>query len=76
MTSSLPPNWPTIEGKPLTEYDIGLRVLYQPYRDGPFQEGTISSFREDGGIFVRFNGPTGERTPSTKLFWPTQETTA
>lgn len=66
-----------IQGKTLTPDDIGRKVIYHArYRDSYFQqelqeEGILSSYREDGAIFVRFNGPDGARCPPERLSWAT-----
>lgn len=57
-----------IEGKELTDEDIGRRVSYHdPYK--PTEIGVLSSFRDDGAIWVRFKGPTGERCDPESLRW-------
>lgn len=61
-------NSPEIEGKRLDESDIGRLIIYKdPY--GSDEIGVLSSFREDGTIFVRFKGPNGENSPPDRLHW-------
>lgn len=64
---------PMIQGKPLSEIDIGCHITYVPNhaKDDPkqWERGTLSSFREDGAIFVKFKGPNGERCDSENLRW-------
>lgn len=59
---------PTIQGKELTRQDIGRKVCYTAPH-GAVEFGEISSFRDDGSIFVRFKGPNGERCPADRLSW-------
>lgn len=59
---------PMIQGKILTEDDLGRNVTYNP-RFGKREFGKLSSFREDGAIFVRFKGPNGERCDPEDLIW-------
>ncbi len=59
---------PKIQGKELTQEDIGRQVTFT-YPHGERCYGVLSSFREDGAIFVRFNGPTGERCDAERLSW-------
>jgi hypothetical protein len=57
----------SIEQKVLDETDIGRGVIYN---NGYGKEyGKLSSFREDGAIFVRFLGPNGERCNPESLKW-------
>lgn len=62
-----------IDPKTLTESDIGRHVIYKPlnFRDDPtrWEYGVLSSFREDGAIFVRFKGPNGERCNPEDIWW-------
>jgi hypothetical protein len=62
-----------IDVKTLTPEDIGRHVIYKPFyfRDSPsdWERGVISSYREDGAVFVRFKGPNGERCSPEDLFW-------
>lgn len=62
-----------IDPKTLTLDDLGRHVVYKPFyfRDDPtrWENGVISSYREDGTIFVRFKGPNGERCNSQDLWW-------
>ena len=62
-----------IDPKKLTQDDIGRHVIYKPFyfRDDParWEYGVLSSFREDGAIFVRFKGPNGERCSPQDLWW-------
>lgn len=71
---------PQIEGQTLTETDIGRHVIYVPNhapRDPKqWEHGILSSFREDGAIWVRFKGPTGERCDPHQLRWGTIKATA
>jgi hypothetical protein len=64
---------PSIQGEPLSQADIGRKVTYVPNhaKDNPalWEHGELSSFREDGAIFVRFKGPTGERCDPENLRW-------
>lgn len=57
----------------LTEEDVGRKVLYKPFyfRDDPsrWEVGTLSSFRDNGRVFVKFKGPTGEACNAMDLFW-------
>lgn len=64
---------PRIEGKVLMQSDIGRHVVYVAL-DGERQPGVLSSFREDGAIFVRFKGQTGERCSPEQLRWVFGET--
>ena len=59
---------PRIQGKILEDADIGRWVTYTPSH-GAKERGTISSFRDDGAIFVRFKGPQGERCDPETLAW-------
>lgn len=61
-------SWPKIEGKPLDEADIGRWVTYTTPH-GEKQRGSLSSYRPDGSIFVRFSGPGGERCDPRQLTW-------
>jgi len=62
-----------IEGQVLVETDLGRNVVYVPMhaKDDPkqWEHGKLSSYREDGAIFVRFKGPTGERCNPEDLRW-------
>lgn len=62
-----------IEGIRLTEEDLGRKVTYVPNHalDRPllWEHGELSSFRDDGAIFVRFKGPCGERCEPDNLRW-------
>jgi hypothetical protein len=69
---------PKIQGRELTESDIGSNVTYKPNhaKDDPSQweHGKLSSFRYEqdrveGTIFVRFKGPNGERCNPENLVW-------
>lgn len=57
-----------IEVKDLNPWDIGRKVSYRP-RESGWEFGVLSSVREDGAIFVKFKGPTGERCEPKNLFW-------
>jgi hypothetical protein len=59
-----------IQGKTLTPDDIGRQIRYRDPH-GPTEIGLLSSYREDGAIFVRFKGPNGERCPPERLSWAT-----
>jgi hypothetical protein len=59
---------PKIQGKHLEQSDVGRWVTYTPSH-GAKERGTLSSFREDGAIFVRFKGPQGERCDADALSW-------
>jgi hypothetical protein len=59
---------PLIQGKLLEPTDIGRNVTYTTSH-GDKHFGQLSSYRDDGAIFVRFNGPRGERCPAEKLTW-------
>lgn len=63
-----------IEGKKITDDDIGRRVTYIPNhaKDDPkqWEHGVLSSFNDSAGaIFVRFKGPQGERCSQENLTW-------
>ena len=64
---------PAIEGQVLTDDDLGRNVTFIPNhaKDDPTQweRGRLSSFGDDGAIFVRFKGPNGERCGSENLRW-------
>lgn len=60
---------PEIDGKPLEPSDLGREVIYRAPR-GEFRKGVLASYTPAGGVWVRFNGPTGERTPAALLLWP------
>lgn len=67
--TQIPNTWPVVEGRYLTEEDISREIIYlNP--NGDQENGRLSSFREDGSVFVRFLGPTGERCPAASLRWP------
>lgn len=63
-----------IEGKEVTNEDIGSPVTYiPPHADGDIthpdvEKGIISSFNEHA-LFVRFQSATGANTPSKNLVW-------
>lgn len=59
---------PCIEGKPLTPDDLERNVTFT-YRHGRRVFGKLSSYREDGAIFVRFAGPGGELCDAELLTW-------
>lgn len=65
-----------INPKTLTLDDIGRVVIYKPphFIDEPsmWEWGVLSSFRDDGAIFVRFKGPTGERCSPEDLWWESE----
>jgi len=63
------PRWATIQHVPLTANHLGLRVHYQPYPNAPMELGILSSFTDSGTIYVRFQGPQGERCPPSTLTW-------
>lgn len=62
-----------IDPKTLTEADIGRVVIFKPFEslDDPscWEYGSLSSYREDGAIFVRFRGPNGERCSPDSIYW-------
>lgn len=62
-----------IQDKALTDDDIGRHVIYIPNHapDDPkqWEHGVLSSFREDGAIFVRFKSANGERCEPHNLRW-------
>lgn len=63
-----------IQGKKITEDDIGRRVTYIPNHakddPGQWERGVLSSFNDsNGGVWVRFKGPTGERCNTENLIW-------
>lgn len=60
---------PRIQAKTLTPEDIGRPVVYRDPGSRRVEQGVLSSFREDGEIFVRFKGPGGERCPPERLSW-------
>lgn len=65
---------PIIQGRKVTDDDIGCWITYVPdhAKDDPsrgWERGILSSFREDGAIFVRFKGPNGERCNAEDLRW-------
>lgn len=64
---------PKIEDKELEPSDVGRWVIYIPNHaaENPMQweRGKLSSFRDDGAIFVRFKGPNGERCDPGNLRW-------
>lgn len=59
---------PMIDGKPLDPSDIGRRVIYTSSH-GERERGVLSSYRDDGAVFVRFKGPHGERCQAGRLTW-------
>ena len=61
-------NTPQIESKELTPDDIGRNVTFT-YAHGERVFGKLSSYREDGAIFVRFKGPNGELCDAEALSW-------
>jgi hypothetical protein len=58
-----------------TALDLGRKVVYRSHRNAEPEEGEISSLAKQGGqidprfVFVRFRGPNGELTPTSKLEW-------
>lgn len=54
---------------PPTQADLGRRAIYRP--DAEPEEGVISSLvkLQPTFVFVRFRGPTGELTHTSKLEW-------
>ncbi len=69
----LKPKWAMIQGKALDATDIGRKVAYQAFPNAPYEIGVLSSFRDNGAIYVRFNGPQGERCPPNTLSWRDDE---
>jgi len=59
---------PKIEGKELSDDDLGREVWYISYAAAEPELGVISSV-QNGAVFVRFHGPNGERCPPDKLRW-------
>jgi hypothetical protein len=57
-----------IGGRALKPSDIGCNVTYVP-KYGQREHGKLSSYRDDGAIFVRFKGPGGERCNPEDLEW-------
>jgi len=66
--AALTKSWPRIEGKLLEPSDVGRNVTYT-HLHGERDFGKLSSYREDGAIFVRFKGPNGERCDPEQLSW-------
>ncbi len=64
---------PAIEGIELRHEDLGRKIVYVPNHapEDPtqWQHGVLSSYRDNGAIFVRFKGPTGERCEPENLRW-------
>jgi hypothetical protein len=64
---------PQIEGQEVTEQDIARAVTYVPNhaKDDATQweNGWLSSYRDDGGIWIRFKGPNGEKCDADNLRW-------
>lgn len=62
-----------IEGIELQPEDIGRKITYVPNHanDRPllWERGELTSFREDGAIFVKFKGACGERCEPENLRW-------
>lgn len=64
----------SIEGREVTQEDIGSPVTYIPRHCGgdashpDAEQGTISSFTEHA-LFVRFRSATGANTPPDLLVW-------
>lgn len=56
-----------IQGKELVPEDIGRPVVYRDPSKRHDEVGVLSSFREDGSVFVRFLGPVGQRCAPERL---------
>lgn len=65
-----------IEGREVTDFDIGKEVLYEGYEGGILDEGTISSISEDGQrLYVKFKGHGQLVMNTSSLKWKQKEIT-